>query len=61
MSRKFVVVIEQVKREQHEIELEADHIMEAFDQVRAMTEKRNQTNKFKYYITKINEKESDNE
>jgi hypothetical protein len=55
---KYVVTIERVIKETHEMELEADSIMEAFDEARLLAESRNKNSKHKSYVTKIKEKES---
>lgn len=59
MAKKYLIVIEQIQRDYHEIELEGDSIMEAFDQAREMVEKRNKTNKCKCFVTKIKDKENE--
>jgi len=59
MAKKFTITIEQIQKDYHEIELEGESIMEAFDQAREMVEKRNKSNKCKYFVTKIKDKENE--
>jgi len=56
VKARFKVTVEKVTRESHQLIFEGENIMEVFDEVRLLAERRNQnTNNGKYYVTKIEE------
>lgn len=57
-SKKFRIVVEQVKRDNHEMILEDDNLMSALDRARDMVSKRNEHSKSTgnfYSVKKIEE------
>lgn len=58
---KYKITIVRLIREEHEITLEGETIMSAFDEARRLADVRNKTiTNGKYYVTKIKE-DKDNE